>query len=150
MNRMYEVGEGRSAWKLRPVMLLVTLALIILVAVTAIGLVVTGPVAKSIGDNGADPWPHLWDIAKWSVLLLVVVVVALLYSDAEREAAEVPVAQRRRGDRSSCLDRIVGGLRLLCGQLLQLRQDLWKPRGVIVFLLWLWLTNVALLFGQDY
>src|SRR3954468_4748409 len=50
MNRMYEVREGRPIWKLRPVMLLVTLISLILAAVVAMALVLTGPAAKAVGD----------------------------------------------------------------------------------------------------
>ena len=49
MNRMYEVGEGRPVWKLRPAMLLVTFVLVVLAAVALLGLVVTGPVARIRG-----------------------------------------------------------------------------------------------------
>jgi membrane protein len=50
MNRIYEIGEGRPFWKLRPVMLVITLAAVVLIAVVLVLLVVSGPVAQSIGD----------------------------------------------------------------------------------------------------
>ena len=45
MNRIYEIDEGRPIWKLRPVMLVVTLVTVLLAAVVAVGLVLTGPAA---------------------------------------------------------------------------------------------------------
>ena len=50
MNRIYEVDEGRPVWKLRPMMLLLTLVLVVLAAVTLVGLVLTGPAAESVGN----------------------------------------------------------------------------------------------------
>jgi len=50
MNRIYQIDEGRPIWKLRPVMLLVTLITVVLAALVALGLVVTGPVARAVGD----------------------------------------------------------------------------------------------------
>jgi membrane protein len=82
MNRIYEIGEGRPIWKLRPVMLLVTLVAVILSAVAALALIITGPAAQAVGDAvGLGSTAVLvWNIAKWPVILLVVVlVVAVLY-----------------------------------------------------------------------
>ena len=49
MNRIYEIDEGRPFYKLRPVMLLITLIAVLLAALVAVALVVSGPVARSIG-----------------------------------------------------------------------------------------------------
>jgi membrane protein len=82
MNRIYEIGEGRPIWKLRPAMLLLTVVLVVLAAAVLLALVLTGPVALAVGDAlglGSTP-VVLWGIAKWPVLLaVVVVIVALLY-----------------------------------------------------------------------
>ena len=82
MNRIYEIGEGRPFWKLRPVMLLVTLVAIVLVALVLVMLVVSGPLAQSIGDQIGlgDQAVQVWNIAKWPVMVLaVMVIVAILY-----------------------------------------------------------------------
>ena len=85
LNDVYEVQEGRPFWKLRPVMLVVTLVVIVLVALVAVALVLTGPAAQAVGDaiGLGSTAVTVWNIAKWPVLLLVVVaivaIVALLY-----------------------------------------------------------------------
>ncbi|HEY7043148.1 MAG TPA: YihY/virulence factor BrkB family protein, partial [Nocardioidaceae bacterium] len=82
MNRIYDVGEGRPFWKLRPLMLAVTFVLVLLAAAAMLGLVVSGPVAKSIGDavGIGSSVVTVWDIVKWPVILLVVMmIVAILY-----------------------------------------------------------------------
>src|SRR5918996_1655568 len=49
-NIIYEVEEGRPFWKLRPLQLAMSLCLILLVAVSAIAVVVTGPLAERVGE----------------------------------------------------------------------------------------------------
>jgi membrane protein len=82
MNRIYEIDEGRPIWKLRPVMLLVTLVAVIIAAVIVAALALSGPVAQAVGDaiGLGSTAVTVWNIAKWPVvLLLVVVLVAILY-----------------------------------------------------------------------
>src|SRR6478672_10562943 len=82
MNRMYGIREGRPFWKLRPVLLLVTLAAVALSAVVALALVMTGPAARAVGNAiGLGSTAVLvWDVAKWPVMLVaVIVIVAILY-----------------------------------------------------------------------
>ncbi|HEY3535776.1 MAG TPA: YihY/virulence factor BrkB family protein, partial [Pedococcus sp.] len=73
MNRVYQIDEGRPIWKLRPVMLLVTLITVVLAALVLVGLVISGPAAKAVGDAvglGATA-VLVWNIAKWPVMLAV-------------------------------------------------------------------------------
>ena len=82
MNRMYEIREGRPVWKLRPAMLLLTFVVVVLAAATLVGLIVSGPVAEAVGNAiGLGSTAVLvWNIAKWPVILgVVVLIVALLY-----------------------------------------------------------------------
>ena len=82
MNRVYEIKEGRPFWKLRPLMIVITLASVILAGLVAIGLVVSGPLARAIGDaiGLGETAVTVWNIAKWPVLLLLAaLVVAILY-----------------------------------------------------------------------
>jgi uncharacterized BrkB/YihY/UPF0761 family membrane protein len=56
-NAIYEVEEGRPFWKLRPLQILVTLVCVLLLAVVALALVATGPLAESIGRLSASAAP---------------------------------------------------------------------------------------------
>ena len=82
MNRIYEVEEGRPAWKLLPTQLLVTLILILLVAALLIMLVISGPIAETIGNViglGSEALV-VWNIAKWPVMVVfAVLLIAILY-----------------------------------------------------------------------
>ncbi|MCB0897148.1 MAG: YihY/virulence factor BrkB family protein [Nocardioides sp.] len=153
MNRVYEVGEGRPVWKLRPVMLLLTLVLVVLTAAVLLALVVTGPVTAAIGDQiGVGSSLQLaWNIAKWPVMFLVVVlIVALLYY------ATPNVRQPKfRWVSVGALVAIVtwgvvsAAFGFYVANFSSYDKTYGALAGVIAFLLWLWLTNLALLFGAE-
>jgi membrane protein len=153
MNRVYEVDEGRPVWKLRPAMLLLTLVLVVLAAAVLLALVVTGPVTTAVGKAiGAGSAIRLvWDIAKWPVIFLVmVVIIALLYY------ATPNVRQPRfRWVSVGAVAAIVSWAVLSAafgfyvGNFSSYDRTYGALGGVIAFLLWLWLTNLALLFGAE-
>ena len=153
MNRMHEIGEGRPFWKLRPWMLLVTLVEVVLAAAVLLGLVLTGPAAEVVGDlvGLGDTAVLVWSIAKWPVMLAaVVVMVAILYY-------AVPNVQQPRfrwisvGAALAILVWVVASAAfgLYVSQFSSYDKTYGSLAGVIVFLLWLWLTNLALLFGAE-
>src|SRR5699024_9987250 len=82
MNRIYEVPEGRPIWKLRPWTYLLTFVILVLVAVAVLLLVISGPVADTVGQvlGVVSAAVTVWNIVRWPVLLgVVIVIVALLY-----------------------------------------------------------------------
>ncbi len=153
MNRIYETGEGRPIWKLRPIMLLVTLISVVLIAIAAVSLVVTGPLAKAIGDQiGLGSTAVLvWDIAKWPfVLAVVVLVVALLYY----ATPNVKQPKFRWISVGAVLAIVVWilasvALAVYVSMFGSYDKTYGSLAGVIVFLLWLWITNLALLVGAE-
>jgi membrane protein len=76
-NSIYEVEEGRPFWKLKPLQLLVTFVCIALVAVTALALLVSGPLATAVGGalGLSDVAVTAWQIGKWPVMLLLVLLI---------------------------------------------------------------------------
>lgn len=153
MNRIYEIEEGRPIWKLRPVMLLITLISLLMVAAAALSLVLTGPVAKAVGDQiglGSTA-VTVWQIAKWPVLLVIVVlVVALLYYTTPN------VKQPKfRWISIGALVAIVVwilasvGFAFFVANFSSYNATYGSLAGVVVFLLWLWITNNALLIGAE-
>lgn len=153
MNRIYEVDEGRPLWKLRPIMLLVTLVTIVLAAVVAVGLVLTGPAAEAVGNavGLGDAAVTVFDIAKWPVLLAVVVlIVALLYY----ATPNVRQPKFRWISVGACVAIVVWVIAsalfgLYVANFSSYDKTYGSLAGVIAFLLWLWITNLALLFGAE-
>ncbi|MDX6360037.1 MAG: rane protein, partial [Nocardioidaceae bacterium] len=153
MNRMYEVDEGRPVWKLRPVQLLVTLVAVLLAALVAVALVLTGPAATAVGDAiGLGSTALLvWNIAKWPVMLLVVVaIVALLYY----ATPNVKQPRFRWISVGAAVAIVVwilasAAFGLYVATFSSYDKTYGAMAGVVVFLLWLWITNLALLFGAE-
>lgn len=153
MNRIYEIDEGRPIWKLRPVMLLLTLVLVVLTAAVLLALVVTGPVATAIGNaiGLGSTVVLVWDIVKWPVLLIVVVlIVALLYY----ATPNVKQPSFRWISGGAVLAIVVWillsvGFGFYVANFSSYDKTYGSLGGVIAFLLWLWLTNLSLLFGAE-
>src|SRR3954469_22762446 len=76
-NSIYERAEGRRFFKLRPVQLGVTLVLVLMAAMVVLALVVSGPVAQAVGNavGLGDMAVTVFNIAKWPVMLVVVMVM---------------------------------------------------------------------------
>ncbi|NMR19822.1 YihY/virulence factor BrkB family protein [Cellulomonas fimi] len=154
MNRVYEIEEGRPFWKLRPVMILVTLVSVILIAVIAFSLVLSGPVAESIGDliGLGGTAVTVWNIAKWPVLLaLVIFVVALLYY-ATPNVRQPKFRWMSLGALLAIVTALVASalFGLYVANFGKYSETYGSLAGVIVFLLWLWIINLALLFGAEF
>jgi membrane protein len=153
MNRMYEVREGRPIWKLRPVQLVVTLISLVLVALVAMALVLTGPAAKAVGNaiGLGSTAVLIWDIVKWPVIIAVVVfIVAVLYY-ATPNVKQPKFRWVSIGAMFAIVVWVV--VSALFGFYVSnfgsYNKTYGALAGVVVFLLWLWLTNIALLFGAE-
>jgi membrane protein len=153
MNRIYEVGEGRPVWKLRPLQLVLTLAGLIMVAAVGFMLAVSGPVAEAIGNaiGVGEVALTLWNVLRWPViLLLVVVAVAVLYY----ATPNVQQPKFRWISVGAALAIVVWilasvGFGVYVANFGSYNKTYGALAGVIIFLVWFWLTNVALLFGIE-
>jgi membrane protein len=153
MNRIYEVGEGRPVWKLRPVMLLVTAITVVLTALVALALIVSGPVATAVGDAiGLGSTALLvWNIVKWPVMLAVVVLIVALLYYATPNVKQPKFRWISVGAVVAILTWVVVSalFGFYVANFSSYNKTYGSLAGVIVFLLWLWLTNLALLFGAE-
>lgn len=153
MNRVYEIDEGRPVWKLRPVMLLVTALLLVLAALTALALVVSGPLAEAIGGaiGLSSVAVTVWQIAKWPVLLLIVVAMVALLYHATPNVRQPKFRWVSLGATVAILAWIVASVAFgfYVANFASYNKTYGSLGGVIVFLLWLWITNLALLFGAE-
>ena len=153
-NAIWDVEEGRPVWKTIPLRLAVTLLLLFLLAVSALIVVFTGPLAdkvgKLIGLGGLAI--TVWDIAKWPVLLLLVsLMLAILYYAAPnvRQPGFTWVSP---GGILAVLLWILASLlfALYVANFGSYNKTYGSLGGVIVFLVWLWITNIAVLLGAEF
>ncbi|WP_328809576.1 YihY/virulence factor BrkB family protein [Rhodococcus sp. NBC_00294] len=153
MNRMYEVDEGRPIWKLRPVMLVVTLVGLICIAAAGLMLAVSGPVATAVGDaiGAGDTALTVWNIARWPVVLaLIVLAVAILYY-ATPNVQQPKFRWISTGAGMAIVVWILASVLFgfYVANFSSYNKTYGSLAGVIIFLLWLWITNLALLFGAE-
>jgi len=152
-NAIYDVDEGRPIWKSLPTRVLTTLVLLLLLAVTAVGVALTGGLAEQVGKLlGVDETAvSVWQIAKWPVLIAIVsVMFAILYWAA-------PNVKHPRfrwvspGGLLAVLLWIVASLAfaLYVASFSSYNETYGAIGGVIIFLIWLWITNIAVLLGAE-
>jgi membrane protein len=154
LNRIYEVEEGRPFWKRKPVQLAVTVLIFVLVLLVAAIVALSGPVTRLLGtalDIG-DAALTAWDVGKWPVLAAaVVLIVAVLY-------ATTPNVRQPRFRWLSLgallaillLAAASGGFAFYVANFASYNRIFGTFASVVIFLIWLFLVNLALLFGAEF
>jgi membrane protein len=153
MNMIYEVREGRPFWKLRPLQVVITLATVLLISLALLAVVVSGPVAEAVGSavGVGDTAVTVWGIAKWPVLLAVLMgLLAGLYY----VAPNVRQPRLRWISPGSVIAVVVwilasAGFGLYVSNFGSYGKTYGALGSVITFLVWMWLSNLALLFGGE-
>jgi membrane protein len=152
-NVIYEREEGRPFYVLRPLQLAVTLVLVLMAALVVLSLVVTGPVASAIGGavGLGDAAVTAWNIAKWPVMLVVVMVMlAVLYWPSPNAKS----AGFRWVSPGSILAVVVwivasAAFAFYVANFGSYNKTYGALGGVICFLVWMWITNVAVVLGAE-
>ena len=154
MNRIYEIDEGRPFVKLRGTMLAVTIVTVLIVVLLAAMLVLSGPVAESVGNalglGGAVL--TVWNIIKWPlIVLLVVAAIAILYY----ATPNVKQPKFRWMSLGSLIAMVIFLLASLAfgfyvANFSSYNETYGTIGGVIISLLWLWILNMSLLFGAEF
>ncbi|MEU0883538.1 YihY/virulence factor BrkB family protein [Lentzea sp. NPDC005914] len=153
-NAVYDVEEGRPFWKTVPLRLGLTLGSVVLVSLTLGALVLTGGVADTVGNflGLGDTVVTVWDIAKWPIIILLVTLAfAVLYWAAPNV--------RQPGFRwvtpGSLLAIVLWalatvGFAIYVANFASYNKTYGSLGGVIVFLVWLWISNIAVLLGAEF
>ena len=153
-NAIYDVGEGRPIWKTVPTRVLTTLVLLVMLAAVTIAVTLTGGLAQQVGKlvGIGDAAVTVWDIAKWPVILAVVITMfAILYWAA-------PNVKHPRF-RWISPGGVVGVLLWILASaafafyvanFASYNKTYGALGGVIVFLVWLWISNIAILLGAEF
>src|SRR2546423_506009 len=152
-NVIWDVEEGRPIYKTIPVRLGVTLLTVVLLTLSALAVVLTGSLAKNVGNviGVGSTAVTVWDIAKWPVLLLVVaVILAILYYAAPNVKQPSFRWVTPGGVLAVVLWVVASGLfALYVSQFASYNKTYGALSSVIIFLVWLWITNTAILFGAE-
>jgi membrane protein len=153
-NVIWDVEEGRPIWKTIPLRLGITLLMLVLLAVSALAVVLTGPLARRVGDliGLGDTAVLIWDIGKWPVLILIVsFMIGFLYWAAPN--IRQPAFQRITPGAVLAVVLWIAAsaaFALYVATFSSYNQTYGSVAAVIVFLVWLWISNVAILLGAEF
>ncbi len=153
-NSIYHVKEGRPIWKAAPVRFAVTVAVLVLLVISALIVVFTGPVATQFGHalGLGDAGVLAWDVAKWPVLLIVVTVMLSLLYWACPNVKQPGFRWITPGGVLAVVLWLVvsGAFALYVSFAGSYNKTYGSLATVIVFLVWLWITNIAILLGAEF
>ncbi|MFJ7214763.1 YihY/virulence factor BrkB family protein [Amycolatopsis sp. NPDC098790] len=152
-NAIYGMPEGRPVWKTIPLRIALTVGIVVLLAACALGVVATGSVARRIGDaiGLGSTGVLVWEIAKWPVIaLLVSLAFALLYWVGPNVRLPGFKWLTPGGLLAVVLWVLASaGFALYVANFGSYNKTYGSLAGVIVFLVWLWISNVAVLLGAE-
>jgi membrane protein len=154
-NVIYDVPEGRPFWKTTPTRIGVTVVILVMLVASALIVVVSGGLARHVGQvlGIGSTAVTAWNIAKWPVLLIIVILmISILYWVA-------PNAKRQRGFRLFSPGGVIAVVVWLIASALfafyvanfsHYNKTYGSIAGVIILLIWLWISNLAILFGAEF
>jgi membrane protein len=152
-NAIYGVEETRPFYRLRPVQLLITMASLVLLAIVALGLVVSGPVARAVGEavNAGGLARTAWMIGRWPVLAMV---AGFLLSLLGWIAPNVHPPRLRWLTVGGLLTLVVWaalsvGFGVYVANFSSYNVTYGSLGAVVAFLVWLYLSNCAVLLGVE-
>ena len=153
-NSIYDVPEGRPLWKKLPVRLGITIVTGVIVAAAALAVVFTGSLARQLGRvlGVGSGVVTVWDIAKWPVL---VILISLLFAILYWAAPNAKHGGFRWISPGSLLAVVIwiaasAGFAFYVANFSSYNKTYGSLAAVIVFLVWLWITNLAILVGAEF
>jgi membrane protein len=153
-NSIYDIEEGRPVWKTLPVRVGLTLVLLFLLAITAIAVVLTGGIAQKVGDliGLGNTAVDVWNISKWPVLLLVVSFMFALLYWAAPNVKHPGFRWISPGGVLAVVAWLIasGAFALYVSNFGSYNKTYGALGGVVVFLVWLWISNIVILLGAEF
>ena len=152
-NIIWETPEGRGFFKLRPLQIGVTLAMILMLVIVAMGLILTGPLVEAVGSaiGVGDTAVTVWDIAKWPFLLAVVVLMFGVLYYASPNVTPPGFRWITLGSLVAVVVWLIASaaFAFYVANFGSYDKTYGTLGGVVALLVWFWITNVALLFGMQ-
>jgi membrane protein len=153
-NAIYDMPEGRPIWKTLPVRVGLTVVLLVLLAITTLAVVLTGGVAEKVGDviGLGDTAVTVWNIVKWPVLLVVVSFMFAILYWAAPNVKQPGFHWVSPGGILAVVGWLVASLAfaLYVSNFGSYNKTYGALGGVVVFLVWLWISNIMVLLGAEF
>ena len=152
-NVIFETPEGRPFWKLRPLQMLVTLLMLILLVVIALALILTGPIVSAVaGPLGIGSTAiSAWNIAKWPVLILLMILMftILYYASPNVRLRGIRAVMPGAAFALAVWLLASAAFAFYVANFGSYDKTYGTLGGIVAFLVWLWITNSALLLGSE-
>jgi len=152
-NVIYDIGEGRPIWKTLPIRIGLTVLAVVVIVVAVIIAVVSGPVAQQVGDaiGVGDTTVLVWNIIKWPILVVIVSVFLAVLFWASPNAKQAGIKWVSPGGGVAVLIWLGASalFALYVAHFASYDKTYGSMAGVVIFLVWLWITNIALLLGAE-
>ena len=153
-NAIYDIEEGRPVWKTLPVRVGLTIVLLVLLAISTIAVVLTGALAERVGDlvGLGSTAVTVWNIAKWPVLLVVVSFMFALLYWAAPNVKHPGFRWISPGGVLAVIGWLIasGAFALYVSNFGSYNKTYGALGGVVVFLVWLWISNIVILLGAEF
>ena len=153
-NAIYDIEEGRSIWRKLPLRVGITVLMLILLTAGALAVVLTGPIAEQAGNlfGVGSSAVAAWDIVKWPVLALIVSFMFALLYYASPNVKQPGIKSVVPGGAVAVVLWILASalFAFYVASFGSYNKTYGTMGGVIVFLVWLWLTNIAILLGAEF
>ena len=153
-NAIYDIDEGRPIWKTLPLRVGLTVLLMVLTAVSAIGVTLSGGLAREVGGliGVGDTAVDVWNIAKWPVLLLFVSFLFAVLYWAAPNVKQPGFRWITPGGVLAVIGWVIASLAFAfyVSNFGSYNKTYGALAGPIVFLVWLWISNVMILLGAEF
>jgi membrane protein len=152
-NSIWDVEEGRPVWKTIPLRLAITVLLLLLTVIVSTGVVVSGGLAEEVGNllGVGDEVLTVWDIAKWPVIVLL---VSLMFSILYYATPNVRQPEFRLITPGGLLAVVLwivssAAFAFYVANFSSYNETYGTLGGGIAFMVWIWITNIAVLLGAE-
>jgi membrane protein len=153
-NSIYDIEEGRPVWKTLPTRVVLTVVLLVLLAISAVAVTLSGGLAKEVGGvvGLSDTAITVWNIAKWPVLLLVVSFMFALLYWAAPNVKHPKFRWISPGGVLAVIGWVIASLAFAfyVANFGSYNKTYGALAGPIVFLVWLWISNIMVLLGAEF
>ena len=153
-NIIYEVEEGRKFWKLKPLQIFVTVVIVILTTLIIIAVVVSGPIAERVGAvvGLGDTAVTVFNIVKWPVIALIVSQIFAFLYWVSPNVKQPGYRWISPGGFLAVALWIVasGAFAFYVANFGSYSKTYGSMAAVIIFLVWLWITNLVMLLGAEF
>lgn len=153
-NAIYEIEEGRPLWKTLPLRVALTVAMIAMLAAAGIGVVVTGTIAERVGRflGIGSTGVLIWDVLKWPVLVVLISLAFALLYWAAPNVRQPGFRWLTPGSVLAILIWVIAslGFAVYVANFGSYNKVYGSLAGAVVFLIWLWISNIAVLLGAEF